>query len=150
MHAKIRNLPDTPESIEIEVREAGSLELVKTLQAVSHVKPKTKVKQAQPVAEPIQEPVQEPEPAPVQIPIVKELEPVQAAPVEEVKREPFDLDAKIKEMDDAFLHMQTKAMNALGPMNAAMVQGQVKTNVAEDIKRKSRSNSRKRGNRAAR
>lgn len=75
---------------------------------------------------------------------------MQAAPVEEVKREPFDLDAKIKEMDDAFQHMQTKAMNALGPMNAAMVQGQVKTNVVEDIKRKSRSNSRKRGNRAAR
>ena len=113
MHVKIRDLPDTAESIDIEVREAGSLELVKTVPAISHVK--RVVEQPQPVPVPV------PEPAPVQMPVVKEIEPVQAAPVEEVKREPFDLEAKIKEMDDAFLHMQSKAMKALGPMNAAMM-----------------------------
>ena len=59
MFTKIRNLPDTPETIDIEVLEAGSLEHVRTVTAQTHFvrsAPKRQVHIPQPVKQVVEEP----------------------------------------------------------------------------------------------
>jgi len=121
-HMSLRDSSEMPANVEVEVREVGSLDLIKTVDAPTRFYRKVPVK--------VQAPALAPEPvalekAPAEEATKRKFFEPRAIP-EVIKREPIDIEAKFTEFENKYKEMQKIAANKLGIIAPAMMETNIR------------------------